>query len=170
MFSLRPLDELEALLDAHAAAPDERRRQRALADEMTALVHGEDAARAADEAADVLFGGDPTARRRPPSTAVGREVPRRSASGRARRRGALLVLTDLASSKGDARRHAGAGYRANGVRSAPTTDLSAVELLHGRYLLLRKGRTSYHLVEIFFGVRLRPSQLRASVSSAPRSR
>ena len=84
---------------------------------MTELVHGAEAARAADEAADVLFGGDPTRASAAALDAVAREVPS------SRRRAAelddvveLLVATGLASSKGDARRTLdGHGYRGNGV-------------------------------------------------------
>src|SRR5207249_473279 len=58
--SLRPVAEIRDLLERHAAAPERRVAQRTLADELTALVHGPEAATAAAEAADVLFGGDPT--------------------------------------------------------------------------------------------------------------
>ena len=76
MLSLRPLDEIEDVLAEHAAAPEQRPAQRALADEMTTLVHGADAAAAAGEAADVLFGGDPErSRRRRALEAVAAEVP-----------------------------------------------------------------------------------------------
>src|SRR6478609_3411644 len=60
MLSLRPLDEIIALVEAHAAAPETRLAQRALADELTELVHGSEAAETARRAAEVLFGGDPT--------------------------------------------------------------------------------------------------------------
>ncbi len=62
----------------------------------------------------------------------------------------LLVATELASSKGDARRTLdGQGYRANGVPIDATSGLAAVDLLHGRYLLLRRGKKSHHLIEVF---------------------
>ena len=51
--------DIEEILATHAAAPERRVGQRALADEVTSIVHGPDAARATAEAADVLFGGDP---------------------------------------------------------------------------------------------------------------
>ena len=60
--------------------PERRVGQRALARELTELVHGTSAADAAEAAAEVLFGGDPTAasvdtlelvRREVPTTAVG---------------------------------------------------------------------------------------------------
>ncbi len=38
--------------------------------------------------------------------------------------------------------------RANGVAVGPDQGLDQVPLLHDRYLLLRKGKRSYHLVEI----------------------
>ena len=56
-------------------APERRHGQRALADEMTALVHGDEAARAAAEAADVLFGGDPLAASPEALEALAAEVP-----------------------------------------------------------------------------------------------
>ena len=118
MFSLRPVDELEALLDgARRGAPRAGRPSGRWRDEMTELVHGEEAARAADEAADVLFGGDPTTASEAALDAVAREVPssRRSAA-ELDDLVDLLVATGLASSKGDARRTLdGQGYRANGV-------------------------------------------------------
>jgi tyrosyl-tRNA synthetase len=54
MLSLQPLADIEALIADQAAAPERRLAQRALADELTALVHGVDAARAAEAAAGVL--------------------------------------------------------------------------------------------------------------------
>ena len=38
--------------------------------------------------------------------------------------------------------------RANGVAMGMDHDLQALHLLHDRYLLLRRGKRSYHLVEI----------------------
>jgi tyrosyl-tRNA synthetase len=151
MFSLRPVGELEELFEAHASAPHERMAQRALAREMTELVHGPAAAQAADEAAEVLFGGDPTTASASALEAVAREVPS------SRRPAAalgdvvdLLVATELATSKGDARRTLeGQGYRANGVPIDAAAGLAGIELLHGRYLLLRRGKKSHHLVDVF---------------------
>jgi tyrosyl-tRNA synthetase len=65
---------------------------------------------------------------------------------------ALLVGTGLASSNSDARRTlAQRGITANGRRLDGDAVLGAGELLHGRYLLLRKGRTTYHLVDFLPG-------------------
>jgi tyrosyl-tRNA synthetase len=149
-FSTRPLDEVRATIAEHQEAPHLRVAQRSLAHELTALVHGEAAAAAADEAADVLFGGDPTEASEAALAAVAREVPASE-----RPAGSLLdvaeVLVDagLATSKGDARRTLeGNGYRCNGHVLSLDVDLASIPLLHGRYLLLQRGRKSHHLLTV----------------------
>jgi tyrosyl-tRNA synthetase len=149
-FSLRPVAELEELLAAHAAAPERRLAQRVLADDVTTLVHGEEAARAAAEAADLLFGGDPLDASLAALQTLAGEVPssrlQRAALGDTVE---VLTTTGLASSKSDARRQLQQGaVRANGTAVAPDQGLNEVPLMHDRYLLLRKGKRSYHLVEI----------------------
>jgi tyrosyl-tRNA synthetase len=149
-FSLRPVAEIDDLLAAHAAVPERRLAQRALADEVTALVHGEEAARAAGEAADLLFGGDPLGASTAALETLAAEVPS-SSLGRSELFDTIDVLTSigLATSKSDARRQLQqGGLRVNGVRIGPDQGLDAVPLLHDRYLLLRKGKRSFHLVEI----------------------
>jgi tyrosyl-tRNA synthetase len=99
----------------------------------------------------VLFGGGkPTEASAAALDAVAREVPSSTMP-----RSALddligvLVTTGLATSNGDARRMLQQrGYHANGVTLDADAQLSSIELLHGRYLLLRKGKVNHHLVEI----------------------
>ena len=150
MFSLRPVAQIEAVLAAHAERPDERRAQRALADELTELVHGSTAAHAAAEAADVLFGGDPVTASEAALAAIAGEVPSSQQRPNALEDPVeLLVSSQLASSKSDARRLLQQGsVRANDRRVGPDDGLADVPLLHGRYLLLRKGKRSFHLVEV----------------------
>ena len=150
MFSLRPLGEIEDILVTHAGARHERRAQRALADDLTALVHGRDAARAAAEAADVLFGGDPVTASEAALAAIAGEVPTsRVGQGDLRNPVELLVTTELAASKSDARRLLEQGsVRANERRVGPEDGFDGVGLLHGRYVLLRKGKRAFHLVEV----------------------
>jgi tyrosyl-tRNA synthetase len=150
-FSLKPVSEIEELLASHEAEPHRRIGQRALAHEITALVHGDDAAAAADQAADVLFGGDPSVASSAALEAVGREVPS-SQMTRVQLDDLVgaLVAANLAQSKSDARRTLeGSGYRCNGAPIDANTQLSEHALLHGRYLLLQRGKKSHHLVEVF---------------------
>ena len=149
--SLRPRAELDELLAAHEEAPERRGAQRALAEELTELVHGREAARAVEEAASVLFGGDPLAASEEGFAVVRREVgatvvPRAALGDPV----ALLAQTPLASSNSDARRTlAQRGFQANGQVIAPVeaVPLSEQPLIGGRFLLLRRGKTSYHVVE-----------------------
>ncbi|MDX2378129.1 MAG: tyrosine--tRNA ligase [Acidimicrobiia bacterium] len=150
-FSLRPVEEIEELVRRHLEAPQRRIAQRALADEMVALVHGSDAAEAAAEAADLLFAADPTSASIEAFRTLSEELPftRLSALDLADDIG-VFVSTGLASSNGDARRtRAQRAYYANGQQLDENSQLSDLALLHERYLLLRKGKKSHHLVEVF---------------------
>jgi tyrosyl-tRNA synthetase len=150
MFSLREVDSVEESIAQHLAAPERRVGQRALAEELTAMVHGTEASAAASAAADVLFGGDPAQVSAEVFEVVAREVPHSVVPRSALEDTiALLVSTGLATSNGDARRTLSQkGYRANGVQLDESTSVAGLALLHGRYLLLRKGKTAYHLAEI----------------------
>ena len=150
MLSLRSLDDIAMILEEHQRAPERRVAQRALAREMTELVHSAEQADATEEAADVLFGGDPTLASREAFDAVAREVPYSVRPPSALDDPiVLLVDTGLATSNSDARRTLQQkGFRANGATLSEDLQLSGVSLIHGRYLLLRRGRSNHHLVEI----------------------
>lgn len=148
--TLRSVDEIGAIVDEHRADPGRRVAQRALASDVTAMVHGFDAERAAAEAAEVLFGGDPTSASLAALDAVAREVPSSTLD-----RVALadlvgvLVQSGLASSNSDARRTLGQkGYRVNGQVIDEAADLSTTVPLHGQFLLIRRGKTQHHLVRV----------------------
>lgn len=151
MLSLRPLGEIEALIVEHDQAPQLRSAQRALADELTALVHGDVAAGNAADAADLLFGGDPRGADAEALAFVAAEVPSSTrpldSLHDARQ---VLVETGLASSKSEARRLLDQrSVRANGEVIGAEDSLCEVSLLHERYLLLRRGRRTHHLVDVF---------------------
>lgn len=150
-FSLRPVPAIDDLVRQHAGQPQRRLAQRALADEMVALVHDADAARAAAEAADLLFDSDPTRASAQALATLADEIPSsRAGVGELDDPVALLVSTGLATSNGDARRAlAQRAIYANGVQLDADAALAGRELLHGRFLLLRKGKKSHHLVEVF---------------------
>lgn len=148
--TFRSVADIRALGAEHREAPERRAAQRALADDVTTIVHGDVAARAAGEAADVLFGGDPLAASSEALVTLAGEVPssRRSKDELTDAVG-LLMAIGLATSKSDARRTLEqSGVRANGQVLAPDQGLDTIALLHGRYLLLRKGKRNHHLVEI----------------------
>jgi tyrosyl-tRNA synthetase len=149
-YSMRTVDEVRALAAEHGADPGRRLAQRALADELTALVHGEEAAHAAAAAAEVLFGGDPTTASEAALQVVRDEVPSSAIpAGELDDLVSLLDRTGVAASKGEARRLLTQnGVRVNGQRTDATTNVADLTPLYGRYLLVGRGRSTYHLVEI----------------------
>ena len=148
--TLRSVDDIASLMDEHRAAPEKRLAQRALATDVTTLVHGAAAEQAAAEAAQVLFGGDPTTASAEALAVVAREVP--SSEVTREQLGdqiAVLVQTGLAASNGEARRTlTQKGFKANGQTLEEAKSLLEVDLLHGRYILLRKGKTNFHLLSV----------------------
>ena len=148
--TLRSVDDIHALMNEHRAAPEKRLAQRALATEVTTLVHGAAAEQAAAEAAQVLFGGDPTTASAEALAVVAREVP--SSEMTREQLGdqiAVLVQSGLAASNGEARRTlTQKGFKANGQTLEEAKSLLEVDLLHGRYILLRKGKTNFHLLTV----------------------
>ena len=148
--TLRSVEGIHALMNEHRAAPEKRLAQRALATEVTTLVHGAAAEQAAAEAAQVLFGGDPTTASAEALAVVAREVP--SSEVTREQLGdqiAVLVQTGLAASNGEARRTlTQKGFKANGQTLEEAKSLLEVDLLHGRYILLRKGKTNFHLLTV----------------------
>ena len=150
MFSLQPIEVINDLVERHAAAPERRIAQRALGDELTALVHGSEVLTSVQAAALVLFGGDPTVASADALAAVAREVSSSttSANGLADQ-AEVLVEVGLAVSKGEARRLISqGGVRANGVVLSENDQLSGIVPLHGNTLLIRRGKAAYHLLVI----------------------
>ena len=144
---LTPQESLE-VASAHLAAPERRDGQRRLAREITSIVHGAESVGAVEEATELLFGGDPTKAGPSALDLLVAEVPSSVVSGDdlADALG-LFVATGLAKSKGELRRNRG-GYYVNGRPLGDRDTLGDDDVLHGRYLLLRRGRTSHHIVRI----------------------
>jgi tyrosyl-tRNA synthetase len=144
-FTFLAHDRIAELDAATAERPERRQAQRALAFEMTAMVHGVDEARRAEEAAAVLFTDgiasldEATLERAladAPTTSVSREE---LATGMDLAQ--ILVTTGLASSGGDARRSLGqGGIYVNGRRVEAGRVLGPDDALHGRWVVLRKGK------------------------------
>jgi len=146
MLSLRPLDELHALLDDHEQAPERRLAQRALADELTSLVHGRQAAEAAAQAASVLFGGDPTSASADVLQVVAAEAPsvELPADIEGLRVHELLIEAGVAKSNGEVTRLLGQKAVRAGNRVLDADGLlHASDLLSGHFLLLRKGKREF---------------------------
>lgn len=154
-FTLLPVAEVDDIVAAHAVAPHQRAGQRTLAHEVTVLVHGAAATAAAEGAAAILFGGDPREASEAALDAVAREVPVTGLEPGERIGDGLdlapvLVRTGLAASQSDARRQLQQrGIAVNGVKvEAVASSLGTEDLLYGRYVLLRKGKREWAVLDI----------------------
>jgi tyrosyl-tRNA synthetase len=151
--TLLPVDEIRAAVGSHLQAPERRVAQRLLAREVTHLVHGRAAAAAAEEASEVVFGrggerpsaealaslvdGVPTARLGREALASGLTVVD------------LLVEAGVVGSKSEARRVLDQrGITVNGARAEAGAVIAPADLLHGAYLLVRRGKKAVHLVVV----------------------
>jgi len=150
-FTFFAMDEVRAIMAEHERDPGKRGAQRRLADEMTERVHGRNALRNVLEASRLLFGGADLRAAAPEVFEVlAREIPTVRAA-RAELVGVpvldALVRAGLASSKGDARRGiAGKGFLVNGEVPALERTLADADLLHGRFVMLQKGKKNHALL------------------------
>src|SRR6266480_1698894 len=128
LFTLLPRKEIEGLDKQVAAAPEKREAQQALARDVTARVHGDDAARVAEEVSKVLFGKiDAATLTEPVLKALSKEVPFAEARETPGLLDALVTLK-LAASKSAARRLVEqGGVYLNGQRAAADTTLDGTK-------------------------------------------
>lgn len=152
-FTFKTRAEIEALDGATREHPERREGQHALARDVTAHVHGDDAARAAEQVSALLFGGgDPRGLSPAALDALRAEVP--FTEVRAVDDGLdvveLFVTAGLAASKGAARRllEQGGVYVNNERVAAEARTIEAGSMLAGGYVLLRKGARDYSLVRV----------------------
>lgn len=154
-FTLLPKERIEELEHKVATVPEEREAQRTLAREVTRMVHGETALFRAERASRILFGEeikDITAKEIEeifgdvPSTELGKN----ELSGEGMLITELLVKCGVASSRSDGRRLIqGGGIYLNNIR---VTDIeqrvTLSQAIEGKFIVLRRGQKSYHLVKI----------------------
>jgi tyrosyl-tRNA synthetase len=150
IFSFRSREEIEELERSTAERPQARAAQRALAEELTTLVHGADQCAAVVAASRALFGqGDLADLDEATLAAALSELPRAEVSELAPVAD-LLALVDLVPSKSAARRtiKEGGAYLNNAKVTSEDETPSATDLIHGRWLVLRRGKRNLGAVEL----------------------
>jgi tyrosyl-tRNA synthetase len=152
-FTFLDHDTILGLDEATAAAPQERRAQRALANAVVAMVHGEDAQRSAERAGEALFAPSIAELDEATLLAVVADAPSSKLSRAELAAGVdaaeLVVRCGLAKSKGEARRFLEqGGVYVNNVRLEPEARVGLDTTLHDRYVVLRRGRREMHLVVV----------------------
>jgi tyrosyl-tRNA synthetase len=151
VFSFRSRDEIEALEKETAERPAARAAQRAIAEELTILLHGEAETAQVVAASRALFGRGSLADLAPATLrAALSEAGLTQLRGELPNVATLLKETGLVSSMNEARRTiAEGGAYVNNVRvTDPEASVEPSALLHGRWLVLRRGRRTVAGVEL----------------------
>ncbi|AXI80074.1 tyrosine--tRNA ligase [Peterkaempfera bronchialis] len=149
IFSFRSREEIEELERLTEERPAARAAQRALAEELTTLVHGADQCERAVAASKALFGqGELADLDAPTLDAAVAELPKAQVA----ELGSvvdLLVASGLSASRSAARRTVkeGGAYLNNAKVADEETAATEADLLHGRWLLLRRGKRNLAAVE-----------------------
>ncbi len=152
MFTLLGREEIESLGEALAAAPHERAAQRRLATEVTALVHGRDAAALAERVSRVIFDKRVDVRELPLDVfqTLGSEIP----GARFPAATPLAVLDALEQAFGLSRSAARkllqqGAVSVNGEKlAADTTHIDRAGAAYERWFLLRKGAREIAVLEL----------------------
>jgi tyrosyl-tRNA synthetase len=152
-FSFKSHEELDALFESLRTNPGAREAHRALAREITTLIHGESETKNVEAAAKALF-GQGELKDLDLTTLAGAlsELPKTTVA-----KGTtiptwvdLIVATGLVESKSAARRivKEGGAYLNNTKISGEDFAPDSKDLLHGRFLVLRKGKRDLAAVEV----------------------
>jgi tyrosyl-tRNA synthetase len=155
IFSLKSKEEIEALEAEHAEAPQLRKLQRALADDITTRVHGEQALQKAKETTEILFGASFDDFKKLTGEeiedafdeSITFKVSISDLSTGIDGVGLLGEKTTIYTSKGEARKAIqGNGVSINKVKLSLDKKINSDDLLYGKYLLAQKGKKNYYLI------------------------
>ena len=148
-------EEIEALAESVQNQPGQRLAQKTLAAEMTAMIHGADGLAKAEQAADVLFGGDLEGLSGDQIAEIFSDVPAAEMK-KSVFMGEGLSILDLLSdsnavkSKSEARRLLKSGGIS--INNQRMTDdqlkIGLNWLIEGKYLVIRRGKKSFRLLKI----------------------
>jgi len=144
--------ECAEIAAAHSDEPQKRIGQRRLAREITTLVHGPEMTAAVEHAAEVLFGSPIADASAATLELLADEVPSTKMSRSmvvGRDPIEIFVETGVAKSKGEVRKNANGHYvNQESLANRDAGALTAADLLHDGFLLLRRGKNGHHLVVI----------------------
>ena len=153
VFSMKSRAEIERLIETVKTNPGAREAHRELARELTTMIHGEQMAQKVELAAKALFGHSDiseldlatldSALAQLPRTQIAKGQPLPTWVD-------LLAATGVVDSKSAARRivKEGGAYLNNQKVENEDFAPSKADLLHGKYLLLRKGKRDLAAVEV----------------------
>lgn len=149
VFTFRTREEIGELAQSVEDAPFKRVAQRALAWDVTSLVHGTEATEKAIAAAEAIFGkGEISRIDEVTLQAIAAEVPTAELAPSEATPVALLTETGLVSTNSEARRTIKDGglYLNNTKISDPEAGVEEASWLHGKYLLVRRGKKNLAVI------------------------
>jgi tyrosyl-tRNA synthetase len=157
IFSLKTREEIEAIVSEHQVDPGRRILQKALAEEITARVHGNEALEQSIAASQILFGNSDVTALKALSDEQIQEIFEGVAQGKLPSSellegmpiAHLLVKSGFLPSNGEARR----ALQENSIsmnKSKVSTEqvVTAADCLNNRYILLQRGKKNYFLLEL----------------------
>jgi tyrosyl-tRNA synthetase len=152
-FTFLSREEIESLEKKHSENPGAREAHKALAFEVTKLIHGENETKEVIRASEILFGGNLNGISEWLFDEILRELPSKEIA-RAKLDGEqfplveLLIHAELCSSKGQARKDLeGGGIYINNERETNIMrTVKSSDLIFGKHILLRKGKKNYAVV------------------------
>ena len=149
MFTFLDRDDIVALEESTQRDPGKRESQRALAREVTSLVHGEENTRKAEKVSQALFYGNLTELAVDEIELGFGDVPTYDLGQSEAGLVDLLVRAGISSSKRQARQDIGSGaIYINGERCKDVDRaMRTADGLHGKYLVIRRGKSKYFLVK-----------------------
>ena len=152
VFSLRPLDEIAALEAQMKANPEARIPQKALAEEITRLVHGEAGLKTALGATQTLFGGSVEGKSADELETIFKDVKSAElAKADCVGKPVFMVAADagMFNSRGDARRMAQqGGLSLNGAKIDANRAFADADFVDGRVAVLRSGKKNHFLLRV----------------------
>lgn len=152
VFSLRPLDEIAELERQMKADPEARIPQKALAEELTALVHGAAGLETARGATQALFGGDVAGKGADELETIFKDVKsaeRARADVVGKPVWAVAAQAGMFKSNGEARRMAQqGGLSLNGAKADAARVFAEGDLVEGRVAVLRSGKKNFFLLRV----------------------
>ena len=155
IFTLLSKEEIDALIERHAAEPHLRELQRTLARELTIIVHSKEDLEMAEEATQILFGkGTSEALHKFDEAtllSIFEGVPQANIAKADIEAGMpiidFLTQTAVFPSKGEARKMLqGNGVAVNKEKVADTKVIGKEDLLNDKYILVQKGKKNYYLI------------------------
>jgi tyrosyl-tRNA synthetase len=150
----RTREQIQDLDEQTATAPGKKASQRALAEELTRIVHGDDGLHLAQKATDIMFGGEIANLSDAILLDIFSQLPSHYVEAAVLEDGLSVadafVIAGIVKSKGEARRaiEQGGAYVNNRRVEDRDQQLTKADLASESVIVLRRGKKSYGLVRV----------------------